>query len=218
MLWALLLLFPQRKQILYNKLNMKHALDVYEELKDASEYALSDWLRLPVNDDLSFELINLNAAAAFIFDRLFAKENAGVEVTKCAEEDLMEHYSAEALSNEAAELLLRMKEADFEKDQSDFAGYYRFITQTEDYVKEASKDSEGMLALIYIEKLISIIMKANKEQNSLRVGEVVFVNLTAAWALIYKELYGPRFVGLRSSPYFEGVEEAASRIRCEINE
>jgi hypothetical protein len=36
--------------------------------------------------------------------------------------------------------------------------------------------------------------------------------------LIYKELYGPRFVGLRSSPYFEGVEEAASRIRCEINE
>jgi hypothetical protein len=130
----------------------------------------------------------------------------------------MEHYNAQALSDTATELLLRMKQADFDKDQSDFAGYYRFIIQTEDYVKEAPKDSEGMLALVYIEKLISLIMKANKEQNSLRVGEVVFVNLTAAWMLIYKELYGPRFVGLRSSPYFEGVEEAASRIRCEINE
>jgi hypothetical protein len=197
---------------------MKHALDVYEELKDASEYALDDWLRLPASEDLAFDLINLNAASAFLFDRLFAKENAGAEVTKCAQEDLMERYNAQALSDTATELLLRMKQADFDKDQSDFAGYYRFIIQTEDYVKEAPKDSEGMLALVYIEKLISLIMKANKEQNSLRVGEVVFVNLTAAWMLIYKELYGPRFVGLRSSPYFEGVEEAASRIRCEINE
>jgi hypothetical protein len=68
---------------------MKHALDVYEELKRRfSEYALSDWLRLPDGAmTLAFDLINLNAAAAFFFDRLFAKENAGAKKSpNCAQE------------------------------------------------------------------------------------------------------------------------------------
>ena len=197
---------------------MKKALDVYEELKDASEYALSDWLRLPMDDDLAFDLINLNAAAAYLFDRLFAKENAGEDVTKLAQSDLMEKYDPKALSDVATDLLLRTKQADFEKDNGDFAEYYRFIIQSEDYVKEAVKDEEGLLCLVYLERLVSLIMKRHKDQNSLRVGEVVFVNLTDAWMLIYKEFYGERFIGLRSSPYFLGVDEAACRIRAEINE
>ena len=137
---------------------MKKALDVYEELKDASEYALSDWLRLPMDDDLAFDLINLNAAAAYLFDRLFAKENAGEDVTKLAQSDLMEKYDPKTLSDVAAELLLRTKQADFEKDNGDFAEYYRFIIQSEDYVKEAPKDLEGLLCLVYLERLVSLIM------------------------------------------------------------
>ena len=142
---------------------MKKALDVYEELKDASEYALSDWLRLPMDDDLSFDLINLNAAAAYLFDRLFAKENAGEDVTKLAQSDLMEKYDPKALSDVATDLLLRTKQADFEKDNGDFAEYYRFIIQSEDYVKEAVKDEEGLLCLVYLERLVSLIMRRAEE-------------------------------------------------------
>lgn len=197
---------------------MKKALDVYEQLKDASSYVLSDWLRLPVDPDSSEKIITLNAAASFLFDRLMGKENAGLEISNLAKEELMEGYDPHELSDLAAKLLSRMQTFDFEKDQTFFSEYYRFIIQTESYVKDSLLDNEGKLAIAYIEELIYIIIDHNKEQAHLKVGEYVFLNLTDCWRLIYKDLLGPRFGSLKSCLYFEGVGEESERIRKDINE
>lgn len=197
---------------------MEKALDAYEQLKDASTYVLEDWLRLPISKDLSSQILYLNGASAFLFDRLFAKENAGMAISLAVKTDLMEVYVPETLSDLAAELLLRLKSFDPEKDPGDFSEYYRFIIQTEDYVPDGLRDDQGKLALIYIEKLVNLIMDANKDQSGLKVGEIVFLNLTDAWRLIYKGFFGPRFMSLQSFQYFEGVNEESERIRADINE
>jgi len=197
---------------------MKRALDAFDELQDASSYALSDWLRLPFGEEDEAELTSLNAATAFLFDRLFAKENAGGDITEAARKELKDRFDPHRLSDLASELLARTKGVDFEKDPGHFSEYFRFIGKSEDYVKNGLEDQQGLLALVYIEKLVSVIMKVHRDQAGLRVGEIVFVNLTAAWRLIYKDLYGDRYPSLKSSSYFDGVEEAGEQIRSEINE
>lgn len=197
---------------------MKNAINVFTELQDATAYALKDWLRLPLEEDDGAEIINLNAATAFLFDRLFAKENAGSEITAAAKDELKDRFNPHQLSLVASELLTRTKGIDFEKDPSPFSQYYRFIVKTENYVKKGLEDEQGLLALVYIEKFVSIVMKAHRDQSNLRVGEIAFVNLTASWRLIYKDFYQERFTSLQSYPYFEGVEEAAEQIRSAINE
>jgi len=197
---------------------MKNAINVFAELQDATAYALKDWLRLPLEEEDEAETINLNAAAAFLFDRLFAKENAGSEITAAAKDELKDRFNPHKLSLLASELLTRTKGIDFEKDPSPFSQYYRFIVKTENYVKKGLEDEQGLLTLVYIEKFVSIVMKAHRDQSNLRVGEIAFVNLTASWRLIYKDFYQERFTSLQSYPYFEGVEEAAEQIRSAINE
>ncbi|MBQ4254789.1 MAG: hypothetical protein II721_02165, partial [Bacilli bacterium] len=63
---------------------MNHAKNNYEILTDAFDYAVRNWLRLDMTEGAMKEATVIHIACTFLLDNLFAKENAGRELTKLA--------------------------------------------------------------------------------------------------------------------------------------
>ncbi len=195
---------------------MKYAIKVYEELGDAVAYTLSSYLRMELSPDGQVKAAVLNAATAFLFDNLFAKEKAGPEITLAAKADLGNNFVANDLSEKATAMRLAMVGDDFAKGTSPFRNYVAWVAEEEPYVLDAFKDDAGKLALVYLDSLADIILESNKEAPSVRVAEMAFLNITNAFALLFREYLKESYFNLASIRYFIGVEESFEQIRKEI--
>lgn len=196
---------------------MKKAVSFYEELKDRLDYTLSSWLRLDPRESEVPTRITLGASA-FLFDNLFAKENAGADITAAVFGDLGSLLQTKALSEEATALRVNMSSDLFADGKSPVRDYLRFVKESEPDVEAWEKDHYGKLVIVTCENLANAISERKKDQESLRLAELLFLNLTEAFALCYKELLGPRFRSIKSAPYFESVTDAMEGIRGEIRD
>lgn len=194
----------------------KRALEAYEILKDACEYARVGWLRMKATPSTANESLVYCCAAAYLFDALFAKEGAGEELTKAAYEDLGRDFSSERLA-EAAKTLKAKLTPEIKENKTPFVQYLHWVSSSETDVRTGFSDEHGLLAYALADELVSLIANENKEQG-LRISEVFFLNIVHAFALIYLDLYGPNYAGIASSPLFLNVEENFERIRAEIGD
>lgn len=197
---------------------MKKASDCYFQLTDAFFYLCSSWLRLDLADATKADACNIIGASSYLFDNLFAKEDAGMEITKDVYEDLLSKYDPKELSSKATSIRLNMTKETFESVGTPFRDYYQWILPSEPELQEALKDNAGLLALSTIDALVSLIAEQNKEAEPLRIAEIVFLNLTRVFERIFRAHYGGQFTLLASSPYFTSVEEEFQRIRASIED
>ena len=197
---------------------MKKALDCYSQITDAFDYLCSSWLRLDLADGTRKAAINIAGASAYLFDNLFAEEDAGSDITRAVYEDLRSSYDPKELSVKATSLRLGMDKALYEKGGTPFRDYYRWILPSEPDLENALKDSAGLLAFATIDAFVSLLAEQNKEVSALRIAEIVFLNLTRVFERVFRSHYGPDFRFLASSPYFLSVEEQFERIRASIED
>lgn len=161
---------------------------------------------------------NILGAASYLFDNLFAKEEAGEEITRDVYGDLLSKYDPKALSSKATSIRLNMSKETYQSSGTPFRDYYQWILPSEPELEEALKDNAGLLAFSTIDALVSLITEQNKEAEPLRIAEVVFLNITRSFERIYRSHYGENFRQLASSPYFSSVEEEFERIRASIED
>ena len=199
-------------------LGMTKALALYEELKDRLDYTLSSWLHLEVNPEEEIKSRTILGAAAFLFDNLFAKENAGEEITKAVYADQGEKFVAKALSEMATLLRVNMSSDLFAEGKSPLRDYLRWVKETEPEVEAWQNDFQGKLVVVTVEELVNVFTAKPGRNEPLRIAELFFINLTETFAFAYKELLGPRFQASKSIAYFLSVTEAMEGIRSEIRD
>ena len=85
---------------------MNKAISIYEDLVDGFLYTAKDWLHLDLADKTIQEGKEISAAASFLFDNLFLKENAGAAISKAAREDLGNDFRPERLGSLATKMRL----------------------------------------------------------------------------------------------------------------
>lgn len=194
----------------------KMAVEAFEELQDASVYAIGKWLRLPVAPGLANELTYLNGATSYLFDYLFQSGQSGAEISSLVYAELGADFRAKSLSSQAMELQERVTEKGFLSKESELVKYFNSLLETEDYLKDALADQQGKLALSYIEALAALVLKYYPQQSPLRVCEVLFLRMSHSFCYLYKVAYEKAFYELTSQGYFLGVDEAFNRISGEI--
>lgn len=197
---------------------MSHARDTYETLKDAFDYALSNWLRLDMTSGSEKEATNIHIACAFLIDNLFAKENAGRELTQIAKEELGNDFDPSKLSEEATKMRLLMSGDDFASGHSPLRDYLYWIAQEKEEVLEAFKDDAGKLTLVYADELATLTCIEHTEVERVRIAEIIFLNVTNAMTLILKGILKERFRSLESYTFFEDVEFEFESIRKRIED
>lgn len=197
---------------------MKKALDCYSQINDAFSYLCSSWLRLDLAEGTKKEAINIAGAAAYLYDNLFAGEDAGSEITRAVYEDLNDSYDPKKLSGKATAIRLGMSKDLFEKGGTPFRNYYQWILPSEPELENALKDNAGLLAFATIDSFVSLLSEQNKEVPALRIAEIVFLNLTRVFERIFRAHYGTDFRFLASSPYFLSVEEEFENIRADLDD
>ena len=197
---------------------MKQALDCYEQLKDAFEYAASSWLRMDLAQGTRADAINIVGAASYLFDNLFAHEDAGKDITRIVYDDLLEQYNPSHLSSKATAIRLNMSKEAFTKGGTPFRDYYNWLLPEEPDLAFALEDEAGLLCFATIDALVSLLAQDNKEAAPLRISEIIFLNVTRTFERIFRAHFGPAFQSLRSSAYFISVEEQFERIRASIEE
>lgn len=209
--------FYSRASLWYHSA-MSKAVAFYDELKDRLDYALSSWLRIEPSIDEEMATRTILGASAFLFDNLFAKEDAGRKLTAEISFDQGRFFVAKALSEKATLLRINMQSDLFADGKSPLRDYLRWIVETEPEVASWSKDLYGQLAIVTIEELVNVFTSKPGKSEPLRVAELLFLNMTEVFCYAYRELLGPRFMGLKSSTYFLTVNEAMEGIRSEIRD
>ena len=92
---------------------MKNAINAYEQLLDAFHYVLHSWLNIKITERGNLEAKEMTAAACFLLDNLYAKEDVGAELSVLVAADLGKVYNPTHLMDKATEMLLKAaKEAD----------------------------------------------------------------------------------------------------------
>ena len=195
---------------------MKHALELYDSLKDSFDYVCSNWLRLSLTDQTRFDAQVILAASSFLFDNLFAKENAGAELTQQAKEDLERSFQPSKLSSTATTLRLQMSGDEFQLGTSPFRSYVRWVAEEEPIILDAYKDLLGRLVFVTVEAIVNLIMENEKDVAQTLVSEYFFLNLTHVFYLEYRGLFGSKFSMQKSAPFFLDVEEQFETIRAQI--
>ncbi len=197
---------------------MKQAIDCYEQLCDAFDYLTSSWLRMDIQRATRDEAFNILGAASYLFDSLFAGEDAGSDITRAVYDDLLDHYEAKSLSQKATSLRLAMDKETYEKGGTPFRDYYNWILPSENELSAAMNDEAGLLAFATIDAITSLLADQNKECAPLRISEIVFLNLTRTFERVFKAHYGINFAELPSKSYFLSVEDEFERIRATIGD
>ena len=190
----------------------------YEALDDASHYLIQSWMRLDLPAQVEKEILSINGATAFLFSTYILGEKEGQVLSQYLHDEQGEDFDEKALGAKASALRSRMITPDFRNLPTDLTKYLAFLSETEEYVLLSLKDEPGRLCITYIEAILDVLMKANKELNYLQLAEPLFLGMTSTFGNMYKGHYGKKFKDLNSSPYFLFVEEAYERIRSEINE
>ncbi len=197
---------------------MKQALDCYEQLIDTFDYATSSWLQMEIQKRTREEALNILGAASYLFDNLFAKEDAGSDITRAVYENLLADYDAKTLAQKATSLRLNMDKGTYEKGGTPFRDYYNWILPSEPDLVHALSDQAGLLAFATIDAIVTLLCDQNKECAPLRTAEIVFLNFTRTFERIFKAHFGVNFAELDSRYYFASVEEEFERIRATIGD
>lgn len=197
---------------------MKNAINAYEQLLDAFHYALHSWLNVKITEHGNIEAKEMTAAACFLLDNLYAKEEAGPELSLLAAADLGKAYSPTHLMDKATEMRVFMSGEDFSLGQSPVRDYIRFVAKTEESVTKCYADNAGKLVVVYADMLTNLVVEECPEVHPMRIAELVFLVITEEFGRLYREILHNAFLALASAPYFLGVEEAMERIRKENND
>lgn len=195
----------------------KYACKFYEELNDTVSYCLKDWLKIELSKTSEEKILMLNGAGAFLFDHLFAGQNAGRDITAQATMMTKFKFEYERLSKPALAISNKMRSQwGCNGPETPFMKYYRFIGETEKYIDAAKEDEAGRLVIAYVDELINLVCEEKKDISYLKIGEALFLNVVDSWRLAFLDLLGERFKGYPSFPFFQGVAEEFERIRSEI--
>ena len=197
---------------------MKNAINAYEQLLDAFHYALHSWLNVKITEYGNIEAKEMTAAACFLLDNLYAKEEAGPELSLLAAADLGKAYSPTHLMDKATEMRVFMSGEDFSLGQSPVRDYIRFVAKTEESITKCYSDNAGKLVVVYADMLTNLVVEECPEVHPMRIAELVFLVITEEFGRLYREILHNAFLALASTPYFLGVEEAMERIRKENND
>ena len=197
---------------------MSLAENTYEILKDAYDYAMRNWLRLDLAKGSENEAILMHASAAFLVDQLFGKENAGALLTRLAAEDIGDQFKVEKLTEEAKRIKVSLIGDEFASGKSALRDYVLWVSEEKEEGLEAFKADAGRLALVYIDELTTLTVVEHPEVEKLRIAEILFLNMTNAFAIALKAILKRDFGKLASAPYFLDVEADFERIRAEIDD
>lgn len=195
---------------------MKTSLEFYEELKDTLDYTCRSWLHMDITPTTEEESRLICGDAAFLFDNIFLKENAGEDITKAVYEDAGNSFSAKKLREKATAMRLAMTGSDFSLGSSPLRDYIKWVAESEPKALLSYEDDYGKLALIAIEELVNLLVENEKDIPPMRIAELMFLNVTELFYRFYKAYKGSTFLTARSAPYFLSVSEAHERIRAEI--
>lgn len=194
---------------------MKRALSLYDDLKSAFDYLTSSWLRYAVNERTEQEAMVILFAGSFLFDNLFAKEDAGKDITALAAKELGDDFKPNDLAETATKLRLAMNAEHFSSNGSPLRDYLLWVAEEHPVVMEMTKDLYGFLPLVIAEAISSLLMEQNEHFLPTEVAELSFLNFVTAFHLNYKEFEGPRFNTRDSAPAFLDVEDEMERITKE---
>lgn len=194
------------------------SLDLYEELKGAFDYLCRSWFRYDPNQSTIDDANVLLAASAFLYDNLFAKENAGRAITNAAAADLGASFRPRALNEAATKIRLGMSEEDILKGGTQLRDYVRWVAEEHPVILEGLKDDYGLLVFALAEEISSLIITQNKDLIPLEAAELTLLNLAQAFHLFYKEQYGVAFQTHPSAAFFADVDEEMERINKEITD
>ena len=197
---------------------MNHAKNNFEILTDAFDYAVRNWLRLDMTEGAMKEATVIHIACAFLLDNLFAKENAGRELTKLARDELGNDFDPKKLSDMATKIRLLMSGDDFASGKSPLREYLYWIAQDKEEVLEAFKDNAGRLDLVYIDELVTLVCVEHTEVERIRIAEILFLNMTDAIIHILKNVLKERYKSLDSYVFFNDIEEEFELIRSRIED
>ena len=195
---------------------MKHALELYDSLKDSFEYVCSNWLRIDITDHTKKDGFVILTAASFLFDNLFAKENAGSELTRLAQEDLENSFQPSSLSSTATTMRLQMSGEEFQLGTSPFRDYVRWVSEEEPLMLDAYKDLLGRLVFVTVEGIVNLILEQETKVPQTLISEYVFLNITHTFYLAYRDLFRSNFSMQKSAAFFLDVEEQFEVIRAQI--
>ncbi|MCR5490613.1 MAG: hypothetical protein K6F32_00595 [Bacilli bacterium] len=195
---------------------MKFAETAFEELLDAFDYCVGDYLHDDVTPASRDEAVYLFGAAAFLIDNLIAKENAGAEITKLVKNNVTGSLDLKKLSQDAVNMKLELDDDDFAEGKSVFRDYLTYLAKDDDRALDAFNDLAGKLALIIIDKATTIMTDDLHEVEPMHVAELALITLGGRMSLLYRELYSRRFLMLSSIAFFLFVEEQSENIRTEL--
>ena len=194
------------------------SLELYQELKEAFDYLCHSWLRYEPNQSTLDDANVLLAAGAFLYDNIFAKENAGRAITNAAAADLGSSFRPRALSEAATKIRLGMSEEDILKGGTQLRDYIVWVAEEHPIILEALKDDYGLLVVALAEEISSLVITQNKDLIPLEAAELTLLNLAQAFHLFCKEQYGVAFAKNKSAAFFADVDEEMERINKEITD
>ena len=198
---------------------MKKALTAFEDLMDGFRYTADSWLRLDLAEATFADASLVAGASAFLFDNLFAKENAGAELTAAVAQEFPKgSFDPNALSAMATKIRLAMVGNDFYLGSSPLRDYLKWISDAEPTVMEGYLDDYGRLVLLTAEEFTNLIVKEeNVHDSPMHVAELVFLTTAERFSCFYRDLLGlAEFRMLKSYAFFESIDEQMERIRREI--
>ena len=195
---------------------MKFAETVFDELLDAFDYLVEDYLHDSLTPTSHDEASYLVGAAAFLIDNIHSKENAGKEVTQLVKNNVTGSLDLKKLSDLAVEMKLELSNDDFAKGKSIFRDYLTYLANDDDRALDAFDDEAGRIALLFIDKAVSIVTDDLHEVDKMHVAELALLCLGGRISLLYRELFARKFLMLRSAPFFLFIEEQSEKIRTEL--
>ncbi len=197
---------------------MNRALTLYEDLKNNFEYLCRSWLKVKPEPATEKDAIVILAASAFLFDNLFAKENAGRAITAEAAKDLGTAFKPQVLSEMATKIRLGMSADDITGSSTVLRDYIKWVAEEHPVILDALKDNYGLLVVATAEELSSLIIHEFKDLIHVEAAELTLLSLTQTFLYAYKEAYGPAFFRNPSAEYFKDVASEMERINKEITD
>ena len=195
---------------------MKKSLELYEELKDTFRYICSSWLRYKTTPGTDEESTVILCAASFLFDNLFAQENAGAELTKEAAADLGSAFNPKNLAEMATKLRLAMTDNDPEHGGSPVRDYLKWVQEAKPMVMDSLKDRYGLLTIAVADEIATLLVEQDKDAVPLQTAEICFLVFTQTFYRNFLELYGKDFLKNPSAAYFLDVDEEMERINATL--
>ena len=198
---------------------MQKSLTLYQDLKEAFDYLCTSWFKYHPTASTIDDANVILASSAFLFDNLYAKEDAGREITAAAAKDLGASFRPRALSEMATKIRLGMSAEDISRGGTTLRDYVKWVAEEHPVILDALKDNHGLLVLATAEELTNLINNENKEHLvPLEVAELTMLSVAQAYFLCCKEFFGMSFLRNPSAAFFLDVESEMERINKEITD